>query len=211
MGMSRSRARARALRRVVFLFAAFALMYCLLPLDNTCRLAVRRLFHTPRQHTFSREQLLSVPPPYPVDLATDVALVIKSGFGTRDRLPGTLQLLDGDGDADSKAPIFGSILLVGDFATQPGQHYRCNGEELPVHDVVGRTIEQALRAGLYNVGPRHPSKVGNYSVLQDAIANNNDDLALSLSHQFGWELDALKVGLPVHIHISYLRTIIVFP
>lgn len=194
--MGLSRARARAWRRVMFLFAVLALAYCMLPLDNTCRLAVRRLFYTSRQHTFSREQLLSMTPPHPVDLATDVALIIKTGYGTRDRLPGTLAFLDGKDDDNStevtnKGPIFGSILLVSDFATQPGQHYSCNGEELPVNDVVGLTIQLA---GPVPSTKNHPTKLGNYTILQNAINSGDDALALSLSRQFGWELDAMKVG-----------------
>ncbi|KAL1893338.1 hypothetical protein Sste5346_006516 [Sporothrix stenoceras] len=187
-----SRARARAWRRVLFLFAALALTYCMLPLDNTCRLAVRRLFYIPRQRTFSREQLLSRTAPHPVDLATDVALIIKTGFGTRDRLPGTLKFLDGKDDNDTEADnghIFGSILVVGDFATQPGQHYSCNGEELPVNDVVGLTIQ---RAGPIPNTKKNPTKLGNYTILQNAINDGDDALALSLSRQFGWELDAMK-------------------
>lgn len=186
-----SRARARAWRRVVFLFALLTIAYWMLPLDNTCRLAMRRLFHTPRQHTFSRAQLLAKPVPYPVNLAKDVALIIKSGFGTKDRVPGTLQLLD---EAPGGNTIFGSILLTGDFATLPGKHYRVNGKDLPMYDVVGLTIDQAVYGGKPIVeSKRNPTKIGNYTALQDALAHGNEELALSLSHQFGWELDALKV------------------
>ncbi|ERS97522.1 hypothetical protein HMPREF1624_05691 [Sporothrix schenckii ATCC 58251] len=188
-----SRGRTRIWRRVAFVVAAIALVYFMLPLDSHTRLVVRRLFHTPLQRTFSRQQLLATPPPYPVDLATDVVLVIKTGYGTRARLPGTLAFLDGGNRTSTSSvpegPLFSNILLVGDFVTQQGQHYRCNGEELPMNDVVGMTISLA---GPQPKDKEPAPKVGFYHDLQNAILAADEEAAMALSKKFGWELDALK-------------------
>lgn len=181
MGISRSRV--RTWRRLVALLIVVVLAYHALPYDNHCRLAVRLLTHVPRQRPLTDDQLLSRAPPYPVNLAEDVSLIIKSGFGTKDRLPGSLQLLDEDG------PHFSSIMLVGDFDTKHGQHYNCNGVDVPVHDVIRMTIERAPVAQAAKL----PPKLGKYARLQEAIANDDEDLARSLSQEFGWELDAMKV------------------
>ncbi|CAK7236064.1 hypothetical protein SCUCBS95973_009478 [Sporothrix curviconia] len=180
MAMVTPRSRTRIWRRLVALALALALAFCLLPYDNHARLAIRYITYTSWQKPFSRQRMLAMPAPHPVDLAADVALIIKSGYGTKDRFPGTLAFMDNH---------FTSILLMADFATKPGQHYNCcHGLDLPVHDVVAKTIERApLRDG-----ERKPLHVVNYARLQAALAANNDTLAMEHSREFGWQLDAMK-------------------
>ncbi|CAK7199889.1 hypothetical protein SEUCBS139899_002575 [Sporothrix eucalyptigena] len=188
--MATPRSRARTWRRVAALAMALVLCFHFLPNDNHLRLALRYLAYTSRQQPFSPHQLLAESVPYPVDLVQDVALIIKSGYGTKDRLPGTLKFVGGD-DHDKNGLRFESILLVADFATQPGGHYNCcAGLELPVHDVVLQTIHSAPLADTA-ARPRH---VENYARLQAALAKNDDKLAQSLSHDFGWQLDAMKAS-----------------
>ena len=180
------RFRARIWRRLVF-FLAFVVVFAYNSSPYSyCRLAIRLHIQVPLQRSLTGEKLLSRQPPYPVNLAADVALIIKSGFGTKDRLQGSLQFLQEDG------PHFSSIILVGDFATRPGQHYNCNGVELPVYDVIRMTIDSATIAQPADL----PPKLDKYARLQEAISKDDVDLARTLSNEFGWELDAMKVFPP---------------
>ncbi|CAK7234568.1 hypothetical protein SBRCBS47491_008991 [Sporothrix bragantina] len=181
------RSRARIWRRLAALAFALALAFYMLPYDNHTRLAIRYVTYTSRQRHLSRKQMLTDSAPYPVDLSTDVALIIKSGYGTKDRFPGTLAFMEDE--SNSGKVHYGSILLVADFATKPGQHYNCcHGMDLPVHDVVAKTIERAPVGD----GKHKPKHVENYARLQDALSANNHTLALDLSREFGWQLDAMK-------------------
>ncbi|KAH8886509.1 hypothetical protein GQ53DRAFT_657752 [Thozetella sp. PMI_491] len=182
MGVPRFRVRNwRRLVPLAFLFLFLA--YHALPYHSHHRLRVHLYFYVPLQRALTGDKLLSRAPPYPIDLAEDVALIIKSGYGTKDRLQGTLQFLSEGG------PHFNNITLTADFATQPGKHYSYNGVDLPVHDVVRMTIDNASERPTDKSAPPRLEK---YARLQEAISKGDDELARSLSAEFGWELDAMK-------------------
>ncbi|KAF7589511.1 hypothetical protein BBP40_004218 [Aspergillus hancockii] len=116
---------------------------------------------------------------FPVALSDDVAVLMKSGFGTKDRISAWLEAHEQDN--------FNNLLLIGDFATQQGQLFTYNGRRLPVHDLVAWMLEK----GYLPTDLAH-SRLTKHSDLVAAISSEDMDTARKLSKSFGWELDALK-------------------
>lgn len=162
------------------------LLYSLLPYDHPLRLSVRfnlgaavATLPTP----FPNRWWLADKPAFPVSLRHEVAVVIKSGYGTQDRIAPWLQ-------AHEAAELDG-LLLVGDFSTPPGQPYRYRGQPIPVHDIVARFVQ----SGSLPVHFAHP-RLFKYANLTVALARGDADTARDFARTFGWELDALKVRRP---------------
>lgn len=80
------------------------------------------------------------------------------------------------------------LILIGDFATQPGQDYRYRDQRLPVHDVLAWMIEKGYMAEYLD----HP-RLQKYDNLTRAIHREDVDAAREMCGSFGWELDAMKV------------------
>lgn len=185
---SRSRPRPRPrLRTLSYLTLAIViLLWLVLPYDNTVRLAFRfnlmRLKATATSH--SSESWVYSHPEYPVELGEDVLVILKTGYGTKERVPAWFDSLN---DADE----FKDIVVIADYASQPGSHFRYRGHEMPVHDMVKSSLgHKSLSA--YKSHPR----VLKYGELAEAVASGDDTLGRQLSRSFGWELDALKVRYP---------------
>ncbi|KAL2017366.1 hypothetical protein VTK56DRAFT_2289 [Thermocarpiscus australiensis] len=177
---SRSRLRPRSLTCLAL--AVFLFLWLVLPYDNVARLAFRWNFKaltaawTPRPS----ERWVYAQPEFPVDLGQDVLVILKTGYGTRERVPAWL-------DSLSNVNAFRDILVIADYASQPGGHFQYRDQELPVHDMVKRSLShRALSAH-----KSHP-RVLKYRQLAKAVASGDDALGLQLSREFGWELDALK-------------------
>lgn len=161
----------------------FLLLWLVLPYDNTVRLAFRFNLERLKSAATSRshEGWVYAPPEFPVDLGEDVLVILKTGYGTRERVPAWL-------DSLSSVNEFKDITIIADYASQPGSHFRYQDQDLPVHDVVKRSLgHETLSA--YQSHPR----VLKYGQLAKAVADGDDALGLQLSRSFGWELDALKV------------------
>ena len=153
----------------------------MIPYDSPIRLAVRfnaNTFYSATWSRFTSKQWTAQQPSFPVNLSNDVAFVVKSGFGTKERIPGWLESHEQQDDLRN-------ILLVGDFASEPGYKYRA--WKLPVYDAVASMLDKGVFPDSL-----HP-KLLKYSNLSVAITNGDINLARSLSKSFGWELDALKV------------------
>ncbi|KAK2744277.1 hypothetical protein FQN57_004362 [Myotisia sp. PD_48] len=168
----------------------------LIPYDNALRLAIRfnlgvwfRKAHV-LQTPFTTDRWLLQPPPFPINLAEDVGIILKSGFGTQERIPAWLASQQGSNLTD--------LLIIGDFATRPGEHYDYHGRQLPVHDIVEWMLK---KISILSSDPSHP-RLLKYSKLAAAIASGDTNLALNLSKSFGWELDCMKFisGLELAYH-----------
>lgn len=165
--------------------ALFLLGWLVLPYDNTVRLAFRFNFKRLRAAWASRPSerwVFAAQPEFPVDLGRDVLVILKTGYGTRERVPAWLHSL---GDTSE----FRDILVIADYASQPGDHFSFRDQQLPVHDMV----RQSLAHPTLSARQSHP-RVLKYGQLAEAVAHGNDELGRELSKSFGWELDALKVG-----------------
>lgn len=191
----RSRPQIRIRPSVFSALAVFFFLWLVLPYDNAARLAFRWNAKRLKAALFSRssERWVYAPPEHPVDLGQDLVVIVKTGYGTRERVPAWL-------DALSDANEFRDILVIADseghIDFNDGHHE--NG--LHVHDAVGHSLR--LHLGRYKDHPR----VAKYNLLTEAIFNNNEALAQNHCRAFGWELDAMKVQFPLYISVSWLLT-----
>lgn len=179
----RSRPRPRLRTVACLALAVFLFLWLVLPYDNTVRLAVRFNVQRLRAAWFGRpsERWVYAPPEFPVNVGEDLVVILKTGYGTRDRVPVWFEAL-------SEGSEFRDILVIADYASQSGGHFPYRGQLLPVHDMVRRSLELPVLSGHAS----HPRAL-KYGQLAEAVASGDDALALKLSRSFGWELDALKV------------------
>ena len=174
----------RRLRALLYLTLASAALVWLLPHDNSIRLAVRWNVKQLASALRARpsESWAVSPPAFPVDLADDTVVIVKTGYGTRDRASAWFEAL-------GNRTEFRDFLVIGDFASRhEDEHVAYRGAALPIHDMVKRTLKSPV---LY----AHVShdRVQKHAQLNDAIRRGDADMALKLTKAFGWELDALKV------------------
>ncbi|KAL2269007.1 hypothetical protein VTJ83DRAFT_3853 [Remersonia thermophila] len=165
--------------------AVVLLLWALLPYDNTLRLAVwwnaKRLREALLPAPSERWAHDDAPPRHPLDVGRDVLVIVKTGYGTRDRVPAWLEALP-------EASRFRDIMVIADsegdvmFAA-PGAPEE---QKLHVYDAVGHSIRQHLAA--FRGHPR----VRKYQQLAEAIYRGDEALALQHCRAFGWELDAMK-------------------
>ena len=155
----------------------------MIPYDSPIRLAIRfnvSTFFSAAWPHFTNQQWASQRPRFSVNLSNDVAFIVKSGFGTKERIPAWLESHEQQNDLRN-------ILLVGDFTSEPGYSY--NAQKLPVYDPVASMLDRGMFPDTL-----HP-RLLKYSNMSAAITSGDTNLARSLSKSFGWELDALKVNI----------------
>jgi len=169
-----------ALLTLVLLLAAVFL----LPHDSAILAFGRFTTHSFLEH-FRDDQWLLRPAPFPVSLVDDIAVVIKTGYGTQHRVPAQLEAFAGD---------WQSILLVADF----GANYTHGDKELEIHDAVAVSAEHGSLHGLPNT-----DSMRKYRSLTAAIQAGRADEAKELGSAAGWQLDALKF-LPA-LQLAYGR------
>ncbi|KAK3997539.1 glycoprotein-N-acetylgalactosamine 3-beta-galactosyltransferase [Cladorrhinum sp. PSN332] len=180
--MFRRRNSVRSPRILLLLLLAFLFFWIILPYDSVIRLAVRwnllqlRSSLTPRT---SENWVFSTRPQFPVDLGEDVLVILKTGYGTRDRVPAWLEALR-DGNE------FRDVLVIADYEGE-GEQFEWKGQKLKVHDMVRRSLEHKTMKG-----SEGHQRVGKYKSFKDAVESGDQETAMKLSRKFGWELDALK-------------------
>ncbi|PLB55921.1 hypothetical protein P170DRAFT_52950 [Aspergillus steynii IBT 23096] len=161
-------------------------LYSLLPYDHPVRLSVRFNLNAAAAAVPTpfpdRWWLADHHAAFPVTLRDEVAVVVKSGYGTQGRIAPWLQA--------HEAADLDNLLLVGDFSTPPGDPYSYHGQPVQVHDIVARMLHNSSLPANF----AHP-RLSKYANLTGAIASGDADTARDLSRSFGWELDALKVRL----------------
>ncbi|KAK1990960.1 family 31 glycosyltransferase [Colletotrichum falcatum] len=158
-----------------------ALLYLLLPYDNPLVLALRFNFSGLqlwfRGSGVDKDAWLYEPASYPVDYDADVGLLIKTGYGTRHRLPAQLEVLGlAAEDADS-------FVVVGDWTPPDGGKM----EGVDVHDAIGGVMALPEMKSHLDA-PRFKE----YLALKDAVRDGDEAKATEVGKTFGWELDALK-------------------
>ncbi|KAJ9134136.1 Isoflavone reductase family protein [Pleurostoma richardsiae] len=150
------------------------LVLVILPNDSNIRLAIH--YFSPSS-PFANDRWFSQPPQHPVKWHDDVAIILKSGFGTQRRISAWL---------DSVGEV-GDLLIAADFTTDLGKDFVHHGRQLLVHDVVGQMMKQ----GLFPDRLSH-QRLERYRKLRNAIIDGDINLANDLSKAYGWELDAMK-------------------
>ncbi|KAF7622104.1 hypothetical protein AFLA_008651 [Aspergillus flavus NRRL3357] len=120
----------RPVRVLLYLLALVLLLWIVLPYDHPIRLSARfnvTAFGTALTSYLGGRWWFSERSTFPIVLSDDVAVLMKSGFGTKDRIAAWLEAHEHD--------KFNNLLLVGDFATPSGQLFNYNGRRLPVSDL----------------------------------------------------------------------------
>jgi len=176
----------RGPRGVVLALTAFSLcstlvLFVFLPYDS----AVLSFFRFSTQKTisflgqpFRDEQWVFRHADFPVHLETDVALILKTGYGTQERIGAQL---------DALGPEYeGSLLVIADFSGD----YNHSGRAIPVHNMVAAAV-----AALPDGAGASTDRVEKYTQLTAAIQAGHTSEARQLATAAGWELDALKVGV----------------
>lgn len=171
------------LRNMLFFLGALLLFgWIMLPYDNVVRLAIRfnvkQLQHYLNAHP--AESWVFAEPAYPVDLGTDTVVIVKTGYGTRQRANAWFEAL-------SDANEFRDFLVIADYASKPGQEVNNHGKPLPIHNVVNQTLSSLGKAAKLS-----HTRVAKYLQFAEAIENGKEE-ADKLAKSTGWEIDALKV------------------
>ncbi|KAM5380161.1 hypothetical protein ACJZ2D_003612 [Fusarium nematophilum] len=190
----------RRLRPLFFLIAiTLFIIYSILPHDSTIRLALvfnaSRLFNFLRGAATDRDAWLRTPPRYKVDLTTDVGYLIKTGYGTRHRVPDQLQSFAATGAYLGREGE--GFLVVGDWTTVNETDARLIG--VTVHDAIKKVMETKIQ-GKAEDYPR----LAKYKSLQEKLQTGNEEEALKIGQTFGWELDALKFIMGMEMIYSEL-------
>lgn len=174
------------MRLMVSITITSLFLWATLPYDNAIRLSmpsntyrILSLVTGP----FINERWLYEEPEFPVDWPHDVAIILKTGYGTVERAVAWFEAMPMAINPEN-------ILVVGDFDFK----LELRGEmplAVKVHDVVAEVLER--RPCLQSRYEPLCSRSEKYRSLKAAISAEEDELARNLSGSFGWELDAVKV------------------
>ncbi|SPQ21513.1 51df190b-7808-476b-a99f-dffb60a7d76f [Thermothielavioides terrestris] len=170
---TRPRPRARlSLRSLSCLaLAVFLFLWLVLPYDSAVRLAFRFNFKRLEAAWTTRPSerwVYAQPPPSSAnfDLGRDVLVVLKTGYGTKDRVPAWF-------DALSNVNAFRDVLIIADYEGQGAQ----GDEDYPYS---------------FKYRGERLRRIRKYNELSEAISEGDEALALQHCKSFGWELDAMK-------------------
>ncbi|KFA66500.1 hypothetical protein S40285_00709 [Stachybotrys chlorohalonatus IBT 40285] len=183
------RLRRRLVSLALLLFCLLNVLWLVLPADSAVRLAVNfnsaRLHNLIRNAAVDRDAWLRKPAPYAVDLGRDVAYLIKTGYGTRHRIPAQQEAFSMAAGGAAPGEQAGRFLVVGDWTTVNETDALALGVE--VHDAIKMVMET-------KIGPdwQGHHRFRKYRSLQEAVESGDEAMANRLGQSFGWELDALK-------------------
>ncbi|KAL6696346.1 glycosyltransferase family 31 protein [Trichoderma pleuroticola] len=168
------------------LFISLSTIFLLLPPSSPIRLSINfnasRLLNSLRASATDRDAWLHKrPAPYPLNLRDEVGYLVKTGYGTRHRVPALMEAFSHSGNILREEN--NNFIVVGDW-TPTNQ----TDEGLPmVYNVVNTMMKTKLDPSLQG----HP-RLTKYRSLQEAIDLADVEKAREIGQEFGWELDALK-------------------
>lgn len=173
----------RQLLMVVIGLVTFLVFLWLQAPDSRVRLAFN--FHAGRAaksvreaSTSDKDAWLRRPGLYEIDLADDNMYLIKTGYGTRKRVPVMVKAY-----ADSGAMLgYDGYIISGDWDGIRGDN---------IEDGLERFWELAKH---FKIDTENHHRRHKYDELASAIKAGEEEKALSLGKKNGWELDALKVS-----------------
>lgn len=176
----------RAHKALLAFVVIFGIYYHMTPYDSRVRSFFRFQHNVVEdyvQETYPSDSWLFDAPQYPVDPVQDFGIIIKTGYGTRDRVPGTLHAL-------GNQSLFADTIITQDFPVTKGHKNdnKLGNKEVPTIDIVGWNIER----GAMN-STEHLERMQKYQTLAGAVESEEWQLADGLGKENGWELDALKV------------------
>lgn len=164
-------------------------LWLFLPYDNPFILflqfttsRVSSFFHSPAD---DERFLLEQPGRYPFT-DDEVAYIIKTGYGTQERVPALLEASKSIGVGTNKYEE-NNILVVGDFAGE----LEFQGRPVRVHDMVAAVMEHET---VVRTQTKNTERIQKYANMTLAIQEGKAQEAATYSKAVGWELDALKAG-----------------
>lgn len=188
MGTVPRRLQKRILQSALLGLILLIVAYTVLPPDSAILQAIR--FGAGQASALrgpAKDAWLEKPASQHIDLRKDVGYLIKTGYGTRHRVPLQLAALKGSYDDGLLGDEGKDFVVVGDWTTVDQQDAKKIG--VPVHDVLKMMLK--LEDGQW----RGHARFKKYEALQDAIQAGKEQSALEIGRSVGWELDALKVCL----------------
>lgn len=175
-----SRSRIQILSALGILF----ILYLLTPYDSPIRAAFR-FQHTVvddyLQHKFPSDAWLFKNQKYPIDPDSDVGIIVKTGFGTRHRVPKLLAALGNETMNNDMIVLQDHPMLAHENFSLP------NGKNVPAVDIIGWML-----ATKQLQGKEHVERVTKYLHLAEAIEAEEWFVSDGLSKEIGWEMDAMK-------------------
>lgn len=172
---------------LVFLFLT-TVIWISLPFDSLVlswvRLRTAQAFEMFRSPNDDEKLLFERPGRFPF-ADDEIAYIVKTGYGTLERVPALLEASRGVG-AGSKYQD-DNILLVGDFATE----FDLNGRTVVVHDMVAAAMEHDA---VVKTAAKNSERMHKYGNMTLALKEGRKKEAEEYAKAVGWELDALKVG-----------------
>lgn len=177
---------------VVFL-TWFLVLWIFLPYDNPFILflqfttsKVLAVFRSPT----ADERLLLEKPGQFAFTDEEVAYIVKTGYGTQERVPALLEASKSIGTGRKYGED--NILIVGDFATE----FDFQGKKMVIHDMVAAVMENEA---VKNKETKNTERMQKYENMTLAIQEGRKEEAEQFSKTVGWELDALKVQISVQL------------
>jgi len=156
--------------------------YLSTPYDSSFRAFYRFHRHTVQGHLGDEYDWVNNPGRYPIDIERDVGVIIKTGYGTRQRVPKLLAAL-----ADEN--FVADTVIVQDYPAGLEAGYAWpDGNAVPAIDAIGWMIGSDLLKE-----QEHSERLGKYHSLVEVIQTQDWAHAEDLARTVGWELDAMKV------------------
>lgn len=185
-------------RRLILALAAVALLWIMLPYDNVVVLVLRwhggnlwraMLERAEGAAAAETESWLypfpaDSPPPFPVDFRSDVGIILKTGWGTRKRLPAWFEAFE---DPETSPD---DVLVVADFpVSEENSTVRYLGRRLEIHDAVD-VMDWTGGFPDYTKSER----LWKHHNMTTALAHGKEGAATMISRDAGWSMDAMKVS-----------------
>lgn len=172
------------LQYTIAFFSFLLVIWLLSPYDSMVRTGLRfqsTLVADYFQHNHPSDSWLLQKQRYPIDPVQEVGIVLKTGYGTRKRVPKALAALGNETfDCD--------IIVIQDYPVLKKQDYALpGGKKVPAVDIIGWMLDKKMLEGKERV-----ERLTKYKHLSDAIEAEEWFVADGLGKGIGWEMDALK-------------------
>jgi hypothetical protein len=174
--------RLKVLLSTVLILILLLVTYLSTPYDSSFRAFYRFHRNTLQGYLANRHSWISSAGLHPVDIERNVGVIIKTGYGTRQRVPKLLAAI-----AEEK--FVTDTIVVQDYPVGLEAQYTWpNGDVVPTIDAIGWLIQNDLLKE-----QEHSARLSKYSSVVEAIQAQDWAHAEELSRAVGWELDAMKV------------------
>lgn len=175
---------------ILVILTWITILWIFLPLDSPIfswfRLTTSKVFDIFRSSNDDERLLLEQPGRFPF-ADGEVAYIVKTGYGTLERVAALLEASKSIGTGSKYAED--NLLVVGDFATD----FDFEGRKVVIHDMVAAVLEHDA---MVKTPVKNTERLYQYGNMTMAIKDGRKKEAEQFSKAVGWELDALKARHP---------------